>query len=100
VQVGRPEAVTVASVLLVGVSVGAMVGFPGSLDAADAAIATSIGAVVGVAYLALAFLRVSGTPARSLLPGSAELADYLRLARALHRRRPGPIGVPTGTSDA
>jgi O-antigen/teichoic acid export membrane protein len=100
VQLGRPEAVTVASVLLVGVSVGAMVAFAGPLDAANAAIATSIGAVVGVTYLALAFLRVSGSTARALLPGAAELADYLRLARALHVRRPRPIGVPTGTSDA
>ncbi len=99
VQVGRPEAVTVASSLLVGVSIAVMLALAGSLQATDAAIATSVGAVVGVAYLAVAFLRVSGTEARALVPGRAELADYLGLARALHR--PAAIGAPpTRTSDA
>jgi hypothetical protein len=41
--------------------------------------------VLGIAYLVGRFTRVSGVPARALVPGRAELADYVAHARAVRK---------------
>jgi O-antigen/teichoic acid export membrane protein len=99
VRVEDPELLTVASVLTLGSSLCCMLVLIPVLGASGAAVATSVGAVLGVAYLVRRFARVAGVPPRALVPGRAELADYAGLARAA-RRLPAPDGVQEGRARA
>jgi peptidoglycan biosynthesis protein MviN/MurJ (putative lipid II flippase) len=85
VRVETPEVLTIASVITLGSSLACMAALVPSLGAAGAAAATSIGAVVGVAYLVRAFARIGGVSPWALVPSRAELADYAALARMAAR---------------
>jgi O-antigen/teichoic acid export membrane protein len=85
VRVENPELLTTASLLTLGSSLLGMLVLVPFVGAAGAAAATSIGAVLGIAYLVGRFTRVSGVPARALVPGRAELADYVAHARAVRK---------------
>ena len=86
--------------LLVGVSAACMLVLVGPFGASGAAVASSIGALVGAGFLARAFLRATRLPVAAIVPGRAEADDYLRLGRALARRRPTLLRAPARTGDA
>jgi O-antigen/teichoic acid export membrane protein len=83
VQLVRPELVSGATALMLGLSAIAMFAAVPVLGNAGAALATSTGAVVGVGYLVRRFLRVTGRPLRDLAPTAADLREYVRLAARL-----------------
>jgi O-antigen/teichoic acid export membrane protein len=88
----RPELMTVASAVMLGTTLAAMVVLVPLLGAAGAAVATSIGSCAGAAHLARSFARLGGRRPSALVPGRAEVRDYEALARTLlariGRRRP------------
>jgi hypothetical protein len=100
VQDGRPETVTVASMLLVGVSAACMLLLVGPFGASGAAVASSIGALVGAGFLARAFLKATSLSVAAIVPGRSETNDYLRLGRTLAQRRPTLLRAPARTGDA
>jgi O-antigen/teichoic acid export membrane protein len=100
VQDGRPETVTVASMLLVGVSAACMLLLVGPFGASGAAVASSIGALVGAGFLARAFLKATSMSVAAVVPGRSETNDYLRLGRTLAQRRPTLLRAPARTGDA
>jgi O-antigen/teichoic acid export membrane protein len=83
VQLVRPELVSGATAVMLGLSAVAMFAAVPILGNAGAALATSFGAVVGVGYLVRRFLRTTGLPLRRLVPTSADLGDYMQLATRL-----------------
>ena len=94
VQVVRPELMSVASVLMLVSTILTMAVLVPSAGAAGAAVATSVGGVVGAGLLARRFLRTTGLAVEALVPGRAEASAYVTLARGaitrIVRRRAEP----------
>jgi O-antigen/teichoic acid export membrane protein len=94
VQVVSPELMTFASTLMLGTTLVLMALLVPVLGAPGAAVATSLGSSVGVAHLVRSFAHLGGRTPGSLVPGRAELRDYLALARMvptrMGRRRSAP----------
>jgi O-antigen/teichoic acid export membrane protein len=86
VQVVKPEVVSGAAVTMLAVSVLAMLAAVPVFGAAGAAVATSIGAILGVGYLVSCFIRTTGRRFSDLVPGAADLRDYASLAGRVSRR--------------
>ena len=97
VQDGRPETVTVASMLLVGVSATCMLLLVGPFGASGAAVASSIGSLVGAGFLARAFLSATRLPSRRSCRAEPRLTTTfgwagVRAATADPPSRPGQDG--------
>lgn len=80
-----PLAAAGTSALVTAVGCAALIPW---LDTAGAALASVIGYATGCGWLAAAFLRRSGVPARELVPRPSDLAAYRELAGWLLARRP------------
>jgi len=86
VQAVKPELMTVASLLMLGSTLVCMVALVPILGDAGAAVATSMGSILGASQLVRAFARLGGRSPSTLVPGRAELRDYAALGRAFRTR--------------
>jgi O-antigen/teichoic acid export membrane protein len=101
VQVVKPEVVTMAAAIMLGASVLGMLAAVPVFGSGGAAVATSAGAIVGVGYLMRCFIQTTGCQLGDLIPGPADLRDYVSLARRLSPRlstgpAPGGVAAPIG----
>jgi O-antigen/teichoic acid export membrane protein len=99
VQLVRPELVSGATAVMLGLSALGMFAAVPLFGNAGAALATSTGAVVGVGYLVRRFLRTTGRPLRDLAPTTADLHEYVQLASHLSARF-RTSAAPRGTAHA
>jgi O-antigen/teichoic acid export membrane protein len=83
VQLVRPELVSGATAVMLGLSALTMFAAVPGLGNTGAALGTSTGAVLGVGYLVWRFLRATGRPLRDLAPTAADLREYVQLAARL-----------------